>query len=347
MQQTVISNAAQSAQDWLALSGAGLLDSSANPFQTLHKASFIAELRLPLPRSAVLINHQSHEGQHRSFALFYDDMQGFSLLMRAGEKVLRASLRLTTDLQGNTARLRFNFDSQSGTWELEVACLQNDQPSQCGTGIGSLPLGLRDVQQLCLGGAASTHVLWFGVSRGAQLPKSAPWIGQRTLIETPLGPVPAGHLKAGDRVLTQDHGTLVLQNVQHVHLPARGSFAPILLRGPFYDPRGDVLVSADQPVLLAGAEVDYLFGVEQVLVQAKDLVDGRTALAEDRRSIISAIRLDLGCPALVGAPKHGKGVLLAIGDSHYQPKPQNLPLITSYEAATLLRMMGRIVSKSA
>jgi len=334
----------QTPQDWLALSGAGLLDASANAFDILQEFSFVAELRLPLPQSAVLINHQSHEGQHRSFGVFYDSGQGVSLLMRAGGNVLRAQLPLPQNLEGSTARLTFNIGPKQ--WSLHFSVLDSAQPSHCAAGAGYVPLALRDIHQLCLAGADGAHVLWFGFARGGDLPIAAPWIGLRTLIDTPNGPVPAGRLKAGDHVLTQDHGALVLRAVRQLNLPARGSFAPILLRGPYYDARGDVLVSADQRVVLAGAEVEYLFGTERVLAKAKDLVDGRSALAEDRRDIISAVSLDLGCDALIGAPSHAKGLLFAVGAN--APNNNALPLLlTRYEAATLLRMMGRVVTKLA
>jgi hypothetical protein len=137
----------------------------------------------------------------------------------------------------------------------------------------------------------------------------------------------------------------MLRAVQHLHLPARGSFAPILLRGPYYDVRGDVLVSADQHIALTCDAAEYMFGCESVLVAARDVVDGRTALAEDRRHITHAVCLDLGGDALIGGEGAGHITLALGGDGQRHDAP--LPVLTSFEAATLLRMMGRIVAKVA
>ena len=154
----------------------------------------------------------------------------------------------------------------------------------------------------------------------------------------------AGNLKVGDVVLTLDRGPRVLRALQRVDLPARGSFAPVLLRGPFYDSRCDILVSRDQRVAISGSAVEYLFGTESVLVAAGDVVDGHTAQAEDRRPVISAVMLDLGGAALIGAPDGPTNAALALGDLS-QTDEAPLMCLNSFETVTLMRMLGRIVSK--
>jgi hypothetical protein len=334
----------QQSSNWLALSGNGLVDVWTNPFKQLERGAFIAELRLPLPSATVLISHSSHEGIERSFSLFFDPAVGLSLLHRCGAQVARHLLPAPILLQSDTARLTYKFNTKLNTWSLRLEALNTDQRAYSIAGNGCPPFAMRDAEAICKKAITDPSVLWFGFSRRANLPKSAPWIGQRSLVQTNRGPIAAGRLAAGDVVLTKDRGPLPLQNVQHVQLPARGSFAPILLRCPFYDTQSDVLVSADTRVSITGTAVDYLFGLDEVLVSAADVVDGRTAFAEDRRSMVTAIMLDLGCEARITV---GSSLTLALGTSIGGAAGTQTPPLTPYETATLLRMMGRIVRKVA
>ena len=124
-------------------------------------------------------------------------------------------------------------------------------------------------------------------------------------------------------------------------LPARGSFAPVLLRAPFYAQTQDLLVSADQLLAISGPEVEYLFGTDAVLMPAGALVDGRTALSDQRRAIAGSVALDLGRPALIEA----NGSLLAIGHDPACDLP--LRCLQTYEVLTLMMLLGRSPRRAA
>lgn len=328
-------------QNWLALSDKGLIDPWANPFQDMAQGTFVAELRLPLPRAKVLINLQTNQGVSRSFGLFVGPDGGLSLLHRDGIQVQRVTLPAPLPASGDTARLMFRFDAVAKTWAMRLDSLDNVAPPSSASGVGSLPFANGDVDDICKKASVDAAVLWFGFCHSLDVPRAAPWIGLRTPIETARGWVAAGHLKAGDIILTKDRGALPLNALHRMDLPARGSFAPVLLRGPFYDPRGDVLVSADQRIAITGSAVEYLFGTDAVLVAARDVIDGHTALAEDRRNVISAVSLDLGQSALIG----GDGTLgMAMGD-YAQTGDAPLMCLNSFETVALMRMLGRIVTK--
>ena len=343
--KSVLPFGARPIQDWLVLSGKGLVDPWANPFQVLDCATFVAELRLPLPRGKVLINLQTNQGIQRSFALFVGPDGALSLLHREGAKLLRASLPAVASSSAEAGRLTYFFDSAKGNWMLRLTSLTGNAPLAAAQGMGAMAFANRDAEDICKKGNFDPAVLWFGFSRCADVPRAAPWIGLRTVVDTTLGPVAAGNLKAGDMIMTTDRGPQTLRAVHTMELPARGSFAPILLRAPFYDRRGDVLVSADQRLVVSGSAVEYLFGTESVLVAAGDVVDGRTAVAEDRRAVVSTVCLDLGGAALIGCAAEGE-IALAVGD-YAQTCDAPLMCLNSYETVALMRMLGRIVTKAA
>ena len=143
--------------------------------------------------------------------------------------------------------------------------------------------------------------MWFGATQGPAPPAQAPWIGLRTPVDTIRGPVAAGRLQPGDLIATLEEGLLPLLALRRMTLPSRGSFAPVLLRAPYFGASGDLLVSADQRVRIAGAAVEYLFGEEEVLAPAGLLVDGRVAQMDERRAITTGVALDLGRPLLITA----------------------------------------------
>ncbi len=342
---TLLPFGARPVQDWLALSGKGLIDIWANPFQTMAQGSFIAELRLPLPRGKVLINMHKNQGVQRGFSLFSGPDGALSVLHRDGASMLRVGLPPRIYRDANTLRLSFRFDAKTREWRLRAQALGTGDAPHQSSGVGALPFAHRDIEDICKSAVTDPTVLWFGFCHGEDLPQSAPWIGLRTPVETAFGTVAAGNLKAGDVVLTHDRGPVALRGAHRVDLPARGSFAPVLLRGPFYDKRCDILVSADQRVAISGSAVEYLFGTEAVLVAAGDVVDGHTAQAEDRRNVISAVMLDLGGAALIGGAETGSA-RLAVGDLT-QSGTAPLTCLNPYETVALMRMLGRIVSKVA
>lgn len=104
-----------------------------------------------------------------------------------------------------------------------------------------------------------------------------------TLLETPDGPCPVETLVAGDRVVTKDGGAQSIlwaghRNVSGARLYAMPDLRPVRIReGALGEgrPAGDLIVSPDHRMLVRGVAARALWGEPEVLVAARDLIDGR------------------------------------------------------------------------
>ncbi len=105
--------------------------------------------------------------------------------------------------------------------------------------------------------------------------------GADTLIDTPQGPRPADSLRAGDLVLTVDAGAQPLLSVQHQRLDAetlrrRPALRPIRIAPgalPGLTLSEALTLGPDQRILLTDPRATALFGCDQVLARARDLLD--------------------------------------------------------------------------
>ncbi|MFP7570451.1 choice-of-anchor L domain-containing protein, partial [Marivita sp. S2033] len=95
-----------------------------------------------------------------------------------------------------------------------------------------------------------------------------------SLIDTPNGPVPVENLRAGDLVTTLDDGDMPICWAGSRTTIADGDFAPVLISAGSFGALEDVLLSPQHRVLVRDIWADLLFGEPEVLVKAKDLVNG-------------------------------------------------------------------------
>lgn len=102
-----------------------------------------------------------------------------------------------------------------------------------------------------------------------------------TLIATPDGLRRVETLQPGDLVLTQDQGAQPLRWVGRRSVLAEGNFAPIRFAAGAHGAARELLLSPQHRVLVRDPVAELLFGEAEVLVAAKDLVDGvRVNVAE-------------------------------------------------------------------
>lgn len=323
---------------WLALSDTGMLAKTpANGL--LHKGKFVLELAMPLAKTAVLLAHHCNLDWPRTFTLLFDPKIGFIIAHRQGARVVRHVLPGPIRQGQGHGRLTFDFDAPAKRWSLRFEHLSAAPAFVTSShGTDPLPLQIADIAALCAQPfACSPPVLWFGVSHDydCALPAAAPWIGLRTKVDTSLGPIAAGNLRPGDIIMTLDQGPQMLLACQQLSLPARGSFAPVLLCAPYFGQQQDILVSADQLIAIEGPETEYLFDQDSVLVPAAGLVDGRTALFDDRRAVTQGVALCLGTAALIVAD----GCVFGLGPDAALDLP--LPCLRPYEVLTLMSLLGR------
>jgi Hint domain len=321
--------------DWVALSDRSGVATAGR----VERGLFVAEFRLPLDGAQVLVDHRSADGA-QVFSVLHDTAAGLSILHRNGGSLTRHSLPGPLPLDRATGRMLFEWDTARDRWRMAFGLLGADAPARAieAQGSGVLAPDSALLAELCAGRRPRHDaLLWFGVTKGA-LPAPQPWVGGRTVIPTAQGPMPAGELRAGDPVLTAN-GPVPLLSVRHHVVPGRGSFQPVLLRAPWYG-RCDLLVSAEQLVRVEGPEAEYLFGEEEVLVPAGLLVDGQSALAEGRRSVVSGVTLDFGGAELVDLG----GCTLCTA----APTGLSLPLrlLDRYEAIPLMAQLGRLPQRA-
>lgn len=103
-----------------------------------------------------------------------------------------------------------------------------------------------------------------------------------TLLETPTGLKPVETLVAGDTVVTKDSGAQPIlwvgnRNVSGARLYAMPDLRPVRIRAGALGngrPEGDLIVSPDHRMLITGNTAKNLWGEDEVLVAARDLING-------------------------------------------------------------------------
>lgn len=93
-----------------------------------------------------------------------------------------------------------------------------------------------------------------------------------TWIETPEGPRAIETLESGDLVLTADTGPQPILWTGHTTVSASADLAPIVISAGTLGNDRDLVVSPQHAILLDDWRAELLFGQDEVLVRAKDLL---------------------------------------------------------------------------
>jgi len=100
-----------------------------------------------------------------------------------------------------------------------------------------------------------------------------PCFARGTMIRTPDGERPVETLAPGDLVDTRDHGPQPLRWLGSRRVPATGRFAPVVIEAGTFGFHRRLVVSPQHRVLLTHWMAELMFGEDEVLVAAKDLVN--------------------------------------------------------------------------
>ncbi|WP_299372603.1 Hint domain-containing protein [uncultured Tateyamaria sp.] len=229
---------------------------------------------------------------------------GIAMVHRHHNDLSHAAIRWAGDGRAHTLRVTYAWDAPSG-W----ARLALEQPERAKVTTNQVhaprPQTTSDLRDLMLNHAARTlskDVLFAALSTDISPLGPLPTLHPDTPIATPTGYRPAGTLRRGDTIVS-DNGDIVpvLHAVRH-SVPARGSFAPVRLRAPYFGLTRDIVVAPDQRLVLQGTEVEYIFGQEAVLVPARHLVNGHAATWSAPRNVAEYVQVVLpGHELLVAA----------------------------------------------
>ena len=229
---------------------------------------------------------------------------GIAMLHRHNMDVTHAAIRWANDGRAYTLRVTYAWDAPEGWGRLalerpegnRIVCRPIHLPKPLMTD------DLRDIALAHPARALSKEVLFAAISDDVQPIGPLPTLHPATPIATPTGYKPAEKLRRGDTVVTGGGDIVPVLHVVRHTLPARGSFAPVRLRAPYFGLDRDIVVAPEQRLVLRGSEVEYNFGKEAVLIPARHLVNGQAAMWADAKSTMDYVQVILpGHEALLAA----------------------------------------------
>ena len=242
------------------------------------------------------------------------------LLMRHGAQHLSRELATDLDTFENVVQITYSWDcpARHGTLSLYLP----DHGKLFQTEVSApFPLSMRDATRLMADHFlcktdASLH--FAALSDDIEPAGPMPSIGENATIETPKGQKAIETFRPGDIVTTLDGDDAQVRWAGSHLLPARGRYAPCLLRAPYYGVTRNFLVGQDQRLYLSGSNIEYLFGKEEVIAAARHLVDHRAVLAVDSRPLtVRYHHILLDRPAVIivnGTPLESFDVRPLLGD---------------------------------
>ncbi|MDE3027440.1 MAG: Hint domain-containing protein [Paracoccaceae bacterium] len=261
----------------------------------LERGSLLVEVVLDpdISGAVTLLQYRENKDWSRTLCLTLDPTEGLRLVQRQGAREICVTLACAIGPEVNALRILYAWNAPDRCCRLSLECVETGTLVHA-NGRDPLPMPMSDVTALFAPGPhlhKDASVLWYGVTTGVVPLGLDASLSASTILQGPSGPVRADRIEPGDLVMTVDHGAQPVRWCRRFNLPAMGSFAPVRLRAPYYATPRDLIVSQRARIVLSGAEVEYLFGEDEVLVQARHLVNNRTALFETRRTVVDHVSL--------------------------------------------------------
>lgn len=282
---------------------------------------------------------------------------GLVLVIADGDNVFHTALHHNAQDRADILRITYAWDVTRGWGRLAIERPEYDRIASVEFD-NAPPLHLEDIRVISMDPRRrhlDKDVLFFAVSDRVE----------------PVGPMPsltddvpvlcqghyemAGRLSRGDMVETLESGLSPVLQVVRRTVPACGSFRPVRLRAPYFGLVRDVIVAPDQRLVVGGSEVEYTFGREAVLVPARHLVNGISAMALSGMMTMTYVQVILprhdsiiaaGCPLeslYVGRIRRNRAQrdasLLAPFERALLPEHARSPylMIRPFEAVTLMQ----------
>lgn len=300
----------------------------------LAKGSLMIETRLsPDGKPQDLLTYGGFDGWLRSLTLQAIPGGGLTFVIAQNGEVTHATILHKGSVRTDVVRIVYSWDAPRRWAQFAV-----EWPEGLNVHLASVPnpkpIPIADLQTLFLEPGKrhlSEDVVFFALSDQVEPLGPTPTLSPNVPIETECGFRRVGDVKRGDLVKTENSGLVPVLHTLRRTVPARGSFAPVRIRAPYFGLQQDVIVAPDQRLVIRGSEVEYLFGREAVLVPARHLVNGTAALREHAADTISYSQLLLpGHEALNAAGTSAESFFIG----RLRRKPDKL-------AASLLAGVGR------
>jgi hypothetical protein len=214
---------------------------------------------------------------------------GITLVETQADDLRHATLPYRIDDRTDSLRITYSWDAP-GRW----ARLSVERPDVFGLTSVALPpphpIPLSDMRTVFTDPrqrVMDREVIFAALSSRVEPVGPMPGLSATVPVLTPGGYVAAGRLRRADQVLTTGGAPVpVLQSLNR-RVPALGSFRPVRLRAPYFGLRRDIVVAPHQRLVIRGSEVEYLFNSEAVLVPARHLVNGFSALFAESPMMVS------------------------------------------------------------
>jgi len=217
------------------------------------------------------------------------DGQGDSNLLIAGGSVQTATIAASDllNMDANASAIANVLGNDTGTGTLTVTHI-NGQPVSVGS---TITLASGETVTLNADGTftvvsdAGEETVNFNYTMtdssgntdvGMVTINTVPCFVRGTLIETPHGEVAVEDLQAGDLITTLDSGAQPLRWLGHRKVPALDNLAPISIAAGTFGNHRELRVSPQHRILFQDLMAELLFAENEVLVKAKDLVNGDT-----------------------------------------------------------------------
>ncbi len=284
------------------LTGLGTADgpkAGIEPDGLLARGTLLIETRLsPDGRPQDLFAFRGRDGWLTALTLKAIPGGGLTLVIAQNGEITHATILQNSAVRTDVVRVTYAWDAPKRWARLAI-----ERPEGIDVHMASVanpkPLPLADLHDLFLAHHQryiSDDVVFIALSDQIEPIGPMPTLSRSAPVETDEGYVRAGNLKRGDLVRTEQTGLVPVLHTVKRTVPARGSFAPIRLRAPYFGLQQDIIVAPDQRLVIRGSEVEYLFGREAVLVPARHLVNGTVALPQQFSQTITYTQVIL--------PKH-------------------------------------------
>jgi len=223
-------------------------------------------------RRQTVIELDRHDGWQRRFRIVLDPEGGMFLEHRQGGAVVRTVLEFDRPERDATLRLTLGWHAPDRLGLLSAENLDSGDLVQT-LFADPHPWPRDDISALIRaeGCRIDPSVTLIAVSDRVSPVGPCTGLAAGAAVTTPEGAVAVQNLRAGDTVLTPQNGFQSVRAVTGRVVPALGRFAPVRLRAPFFGLTRDLVSAPDHRLLVSGADAEYLFGADSVLVEARHL----------------------------------------------------------------------------